>query len=105
MSEEWHIWQQRRQRKEVLATAIREEKEMTHGDEPLEMIVDNRESSCADWMGNKGRGTSSLHSTLNPLWTQACEFSIQFLYHIVYINRVPIKFTFLGFAILHLALK
>ena len=47
---------------EVLATAIREEKEMIPGDEQPEITV-------GTWAGNKGRVTSSLHSTLNGLGT------------------------------------
>ena len=61
---------------EVLAPTITEEKEMIPGDEQPAITVET-------WAGNKGRVTSSLHSTLKGLCTRACEFSIQFLHQIV----------------------
>ena len=65
-----------KKKKKVLALAITEEKEMIPGDEQPAVTVET-------WAGNKGRVTSSLHSTLKGLCTRACEFSIQFLHHIV----------------------
>ena len=69
----------KKKKNEVLVTAITEEKEMIPGDEQPAVTV-------GTWAGNKGRVTSSLHSTLNGLCTRACEFSIQFLHQIVQVS-------------------